>query len=562
MLHAHLPYVRHPEAESWLEEDWLFEAIAEAYLPLLRLFSRLADEKIPTPVVVSLSPTLVAMWDDPLLQERFVRWLEARIDVSALEVERTRFLPAFSGLAEQYHRRFRELRSFYLEELRGDLAAAWRELTTRSQIVLATTAATHAFLPLLLQPTLQRAQIAIGMESHARRFGVRPSCFWLPECGYLPGLDRLLVEQGVRHSWLESHGLRHARPRPRRGTAAAIRTQAGLRLFGRDGALSRRVWSAGEGYPGHPDYREFHRDIAFDLEREYLAPWLHAGERSPIGIKYWKVTGPGLEKEPYDFARAEERAREHAVDFIDLAASESGSPASTGGAALRILPFDAELFGHWWYEGPVWLECLFREAAARRVRFITPEDEDAGVAAAEPGFSSWGEHGYAGYWLDRENDWIYRHLEMAGERMMELSERELSLAQEAPEARVGFRARGRRGGDRGERRRARSQELRIRALRQAARELLLAQASDWPFLMRAGTAARYAETRVRGHLARHASLYDALSRGPVDESLLAQLEDRTPWLPDLDWTLFTRSEARPEPRRGSEILASTEGLDR
>lgn len=520
VLHAHLPYVRHPEHDDFLEEDWLYEAISETYLPLIELAERLLEEGVPYRFTLSVTPTLAAMLEDPLLRARYVRHVEKLCDLSAREIVRTRWMPRFHPLARRYHELFTRCRRRFVEHHRGDLLGALRRLGEAGAIELITSGATHGFLPLMLGRTnLWRAQIRVAAEEHRRHFGTAPRGIWLPECGFDPGVDRILRREGIEYFFTDAHGLLNADPAPRYGVHAPVLTPEGVAAFARDLEASRQVWCAWLGYPGDFDYREFYRDVGWDLEEEYIRPYLHRdGQRTNLGIKYYRITGPTAEKEPYDFERARAKAELHARHFLD---SRRRQFARVGAEMpvppLVVAPYDAELFGHWWFEGPHWLECVLREAERGGVALVHPTEVLARaerLQVAAPSCSSWGLRGYAEHWLDRSNDWIYRHLHLAGDRMVELANRFTAPGRPEPDA------------------------LSERALRQAGREFLLAQSSDWAFILKAGTMSAYAERRTREHLANFQDLYAGLLSGAIDPARLSGLEARHRLFPELDWRVF------------------------
>ncbi len=523
VLHAHLPFVRHPECIDFFEEDWLFEAISETYLPLLDLAERLIEEGIFHRFTLSITPTLAAMLEDPLLQERYLRHLGKLIDLAGREVERTRWLPAFHDLARRYHTSFLRCRRRFLEHHRRDLIGAFRRLADAGAVELITSGATHGFLPLMLERRgLWRAQIVTAAREHERHFGRRPAGIWLPECGYAPGVDRILREEKIRYFFCDAHGILRGSPYPRFGTFVPIVTPEGVAAFGRDLDSSRQVWSSWLGYPGDFNYREFYRDVGWDLDYEYLRPSLHSdGRRCNLGIKYYRITGPGPDKQPYDFEAARARAELHADHFLRSRLRQVEElKKRLGCTPFVVAPYDAELFGHWWYEGPQWLESLLRRMAeGDGLRAMTPSDYlDAGptLQVSTPSYSSWGMKGYAEHWLDPSNDWIYPLLHRAGDRMIELAER--------------FARQMRHGG---------RLSLPVeRGLKQAGRELLLAQSSDWAFILKAGTMTEYATRRTREHLANFNALHEQLLRGEIEEARLAELESRDNLFPDLDWTVF------------------------
>jgi 1,4-alpha-glucan branching enzyme len=329
-------------------------------------------------------------------------------------------------------------------------------------------------------------------------------------------VETFLQEANIRWFTLDSHGVLHARPRPRFGTFAPVFTPNGIAAFGRDFDSSRQVWSKREGYPGDPRYRDFYRDIGFDLDFDYVRPHLPSPEsRGFTGIKYYRITGGAGEKQIYRRDHALEAASGHARHFMDERIAQIQKVAGIlRHPPIIVAPYDAELFGHWWYEGPEFLDFLARKLFNEQkvVSLITPGDylqKFPTHQIATPGASSWGEEGYWHVWLNESNEWIYPHLQIAQERMSE-------LAQRHPEA----------------------SGLTARALRQAARELLLAQASDWPFILRAGTSPDYARRRVKDHLLRFIALHEQLTLTQVDEPWLAEIESRDNLFPDIQWNYW------------------------
>jgi 1,4-alpha-glucan branching enzyme len=517
VLHAHLPFVRHPEHEDFLEEDWLYEAISETYLPLLGAFDRLAEEGVRWRLTVTLTPTLISMLRDPLLMSRYARRLDRLCELADKEVARTRHQPAFSGTAAFYRERFQEARRRFHDRYQGDLVGAFRRLQDAGYLEILTSGATHGFLPLMqARPEAVRAQIAVAAAHYRAVFGRDPVGIWLPECGYYPGVERFLAEERIRYFFVDTHGIRDARPRPRYGVYAPILSETGVAAFGRDPESSLQVWSADHGYPGDPIYRDFYRDIGHDLEHAYVGPYVQpTGQRKNTGFKYHRITGKTDHKEPYDPGAAREKAAEHAGNFMfNRERQVEHLRAALGRPPVVVAPYDAELFGHWWFEGPEFLEFFIRKAAydQRVFKLATASDflrEVPEVQLSTTPFSSWGAGGYAEVWLNGTNDWIYRHLDQGAKRM-------IALARDFPEA----------------------QGLTQRALNQAARELLLAQSSDWAFIMKTGTMVDYAVLRTKEHLLRLFRLHDQLRSGAVDEPWLSTVEARDNLFPDLDYRVY------------------------
>jgi 1,4-alpha-glucan branching enzyme len=518
LLHAHLPFVRHPEDPTVMEEAWLYEAIADTYLPQLQIFEGLVAECVPFRCTVSLSAPLLSMLDDALLRRRFAAHLDALLEVAAAEVERNRNHPRLAALTAMYRDRFHSLRTIW-EAHGGDLVGAYARLQDEGVLEVITSTATHAFFPLMDRnwPAM-RAQVQVAAELYRHRFGRPPPGMWLGECGFVPGVDELLAEAGVRYFVVDGHALRLAVPAPRFDVHAPIYCGSGVAAFGRDRESSEQVWSAEAGYPGDPLYRDFYRDIGFDLEREQLGPLAHpSGARLYTGIKYHAITHRELhDKELYDPQAARGRVGLHASHFRGERARQIGELAARyGRPPIVVAPYDAELFGHWWYEGPIFLGDLFRQLHfdQQTVEPLTPGeylDRHPTQAVATPSASSWGRGGYNEYWINESNAWIYPHLHHAGERMVELARR--------------FRE---------------PTALERRALDQAARELLLMQSSDWAFIMTSGTTVAYAERRLREHVHRFRRLDDELVRGTLDDSWLAEIEARDNLFPQLDYRVYT-----------------------
>ena len=530
LLHAHLPFVRHPEYPEFLEEDWLFEAVVETYLPLLDMLERLVGDGVPFALTLTMTPPLCAMLADPLLQKRTRRYLDRAVALAEREIERTRGQGRLEATAQLFLTRLRTCREHYHDRWQGDLIAAFRRFQDSGHLEIITCGATHGFLPLMANvPEAVRAQIFLARDDYRRHFGRDPAGIWLPECAFFPGLDAVLAEANIRWFILDAHGLMYGQPRPRAAIYAPCFTPAGPAVFARDRESSRQVWSALEGYPGDAAYRDFYRDIGFDLPMEELAPMIGPdGPRKFTGFKYHRITGRGVptpDKDLYHRVWAEAAVDHHAGDFLHSREEQIGNlRAHLDQDPIVVAPFDAELFGHWWFEGPEWLELFIRKAAYDTLvfelttpsRYLTGHPTQQMVA---PSASSWGQNGYWEVWLDQSNAWIYPHLQAAARRMVEIareSARAIADGALAGEARA----------------------ARERLLRQLARELLLAQASDWAFLMKTGTARDFATKTTKDHLLRFTRLYEQTRAGRVDEAFLANCEWRDNLFPELNWRYY------------------------
>lgn len=514
VLHGHLPFVRHPEHEDFLEEDWLYEAITETYLPLIWVFDRLAEDGVDFRVTMTLSPTLISMLTDPLLQERYLKHINKLIELSHKEVDRTSWQPQFNGLARMYLNNFYHARDTF-EKYKRNLTLAFKNLQDAGRLEIITCGATHGFFPLMdVCKESVRAQVKVAASHYENVFGRRPRGIWLPECGFVPGQDAILKEAGIHYFFSDAHGILHGTPRPKYGVFAPVYCKgSGVACFSRDLESSKQVWSSIEGYPGDYNYREFYRDIGFDLEYDYIKPYIHPdGIRINTGIKYYRITGNTNNKEPYSPEYARDKAAEHAGNFMfNRQRQIEHLYGFLEKKPIIVSPYDAELFGHWWYEGPQWLDFLIRKIAFDQdeIRLITASEyliENPRNQVTAPSMSSWGWKGYSEMWLQGSNDWIYPHLHMASTRMTE-------LAKAYPN----------------------SEGLLRRALNQALRELLLAQSSDWAFILGTGTHISYAVRRTKDHLLRFTRLYEDIKSNSIDEGWLSGVESKDNIFPNIDY---------------------------
>ena len=509
VLHAHLPYVRSVHPGS-LEEDWFFQALIECYLPLLDVLEQAAaDPQCQPKLTIGLSPTLLSLLSDQDLRQRFPIWLEQRLNLLPLAD------PALNEARDHLEAAIIRHRDAWIA-CGGDLIGRFAALQRDQVLDLLTCGATHGYLPLLRQhPEAVRGQLRTAVREHHRLIGERPLGIWLPECAYYEGLDHWMRDAGLRYAVLDAHGLLHGRPRPRYGVYAPICSRNGVAFFGRDSEATLPVWSAKDGYPGDPEYREFHRDLGWDLPLEHLQP-LGLSEPRPLGLKLHRVTdhnAPLEQKQPYRPQLAAERVRSHAGHYLRGRRQQLNQLSSTMGISpLLVAPFDAELFGHWWFEGPSFLSELFRQGPVEGVPFSRLRDVLNGsqqLQLCDPCPSSWGQGGYHNYWLNESNSWIVPEWEKAGEAMVQRCSR--GVAREAD----------------------------LELLSQAARELLLAQSSDWSFILRAGTTTELARDRIKRHLSRFWTLMAAIDGDTeMADGWLAEVQqdDRLfPLIQPLDW---------------------------
>lgn len=481
LLHSHLPFIREPEIKEPVEETWFFEAIIESYIPLIKVFEKLIERKISFRIVLSLSPTLLEMLEDQYLMNRLKQHINGLNSLIERELKRTRNT-MFQESVEFYRKRLLEIKDF-LEE--RSIINALEYMAGAGYLQLITTAATHAYLPLFLRyPHVVWFQIKAGLEIFKRHVSSKSNNlqgFWLPECGYYDGLFSFLKKAHIDWTVLEGHGIVLGTPAPPQGIFRPVCSPEGILLFGRDAETCRLVWSRDEGYPGNPWYRDFYRDICYELNEREWRLFRKDGIRHHTGLKYYRITGKS-EKKPYIRERALKTAHIHAIDFVKKLKSRILGASVLTEEPVITLAFDTELFGHWWFEGPEWLEKVIEIIATNRnLRLILPEDildnKKVQLAEVSPLPSSWGEGGFNSTWISKENSFyvraIYRAIESAPPELFDHCPQQ-PFTEESP-----------------------------------LRELLLMQSSDFLFMLKKDEMARrYGEKRLKEHLL---SFYKALS---------------------------------------------------
>lgn len=525
ILHTHLPFVRHPEVKEALEERWLFEAMTECYLPLIQAFHRLLKDKVRFRITVSITPTLMTMLEDKYLNEKYFEYMLKTLELSELEIQRTFNLDdELRKTCLFYNRRYKELLQIY-KEYDQNLMNAFRKFDKLGCIEILTCAATHGLLPLLMvNPEAARAQIGMGVKSYTEALGHPPLGIWLPECAFSYGIDSVLKEFGIKYFVSEGSGVLNAFPKPTCGTYAPIVTPEEVYVFPRDMESGHQVWSSTVGYPGDFNYREFYRDIGYDLPIEYIAPYINPqGIRIDTGFKYYRITGKTDNKEYYNRDKALEVVKKHAKHFsnsrnaqISIASVRMKKPP------LITCPYDTELFGHWWFEGPDFIYEFIKISAEENnyYELVTPLDYLNKYPATQwstPNPSSWGENGDFSVWLNSTNHWIYREVHCCEEDMIRLASTYIEAS-----------------------------DLQERALNQAARELMLCEASDWAFIIKNNTTVNYAKNRVITHVERFNKLHEAIIREEIDEKWLEEVERLDNIFPEIDYKIYRKKEYKEE----------------
>jgi 1,4-alpha-glucan branching enzyme len=550
VLHSHLPYCR--MAGRWPHgEEWLHEGISETYLPLLNALYELKQEGCPFKLTLGITPVLAEQLADPLILDHFRVFIEDKIERASADIERFEQQEEkhLAHLAGFYLERYVSLHAILRDRFQGDIIGAFRKLQDDGCLEILTSAATHGYLPLLERDSSIYGQLKTGVETYKRHFGRMPAAIWLPECGYRPafytsqsrerykpGIESYLANLGIKLFFSETHMVeggdpvgkttgavigpygsvpkRYLVPRGKRAEPSMKTTnlpywvQSGrekelnVAVMGRNNRTGMQVWSADWGYPGDFDYREFHKKDGVS------------------GLQYWRVSGARLDlahKELYHPHWAAHKVQQHAGHYVHLVTellSEFNSDNDKYG--IIVAAYDTELFGHWWFEGIDWIkEVLRRLAASETVELVTasefirehpPED----VLALKEG--SWGQAGSHFTWTNADTDWMWPLINVAAMKMEE-------MVKHYPRA---------------------SKEI-TQILNQAARELLLLQSSDWPFLVTTGQAKEYATSRFQGHLKRFNDMADAALSGHTGHETLhlcQEYYELDKVFPDIDYRNF------------------------
>ncbi|GHV68489.1 glycoside hydrolase family protein [Spirochaetia bacterium] len=514
VLNAHLPFIHNLGQPQAPEEQWFFEAVSETYLPLLELFEKLDGDHVPFKMALSFSPILCHLLDDELLCERYLEYADKQVEFGLREIDRTAGNSALFSLAQYYYDRAVEKRRLFTERCGCKLLSIFDLYQKKGRLELLTTAATHAFLPFYAasEETLQ-AQMELAVASYRHCFGRLPQGFALPEMGWSAELEGIFRAFNFSYTMIEPHGLLSAETPARRGSFYPVKTPGGIFVLGRD------FYSTGDLERIMEDdlYRNNREDAGYELEAELVKPFLLSrGGRAGTGYKYWASIPD--EKVPYNCQNAAERAVTGAKEFLDARVSrlyEAGKYFDE--APLSLCIFDADQFGRFWYEGISFIEALFREGAKQQhCLFMNPAEylfkqDITAFQTVMPEFSSRGFNGYGENWLDASNDWIYPHLARSLQRMIELAER-------FPD----------------------ETGLKERALNQAAREILLAQSSDWPRLLYNQESSGFARSQAEASLRNFTTIYEALGSNYISTEWLTVLERRNNIFPRINYRIFRR----------------------
>ena len=557
VLHSHLPYVI--GQRDWPHgTSWLYEAVVESYLPLLNILYDLMEEGINPQVTLSLTPVLCEQLNHPDFPPGLLSYIEEKISFARQNAEEFRKAGEFhkADLAEMWVSFYTKMAESFETRFHRSLVSAFKTLQENSAIEIITCAATHGYLPLLGYDECIDAQIQLGVQSYRRLFGRMPLGIWLPECAYRPaypwsfpvsekgkkarmrkGLEDFLVKAGIKYFIIDAHLLRGGKAigvylsrfkaleklwqrfsasyKPLREESEkspyAIHFIQGesspdtVAVFTRDPQTSLQVWSGEWGYPGNSFYLDFHK------------------KHHPGGHRYWRVTdhkadlGDKEEYLPQKISSIVEQQAEHFLQLVKKILLDYHH--KTGLEGVLTAPFDTELFGHWWFEGCEWISSLLRKMSKDKEigpltcsRFLEESSQAELITLPE---GSWGEGGFHYIWLNDQNSWTWEKVYNAEGRFLRLVKK--------------WHSKG--------------NEIADRILRQAARELLLLESSDWQFLISTWSARDYAEERVRLHFDNFQRLERMLgeieSGGKIadeDYSFLAWCEQKDGIFADIDLT--------------------------
>ena len=550
VLHSHLPYAR--MAGRWPHgEEWIHEAASETYIPLLNALYDLREEGVSFRLTIGLTPVLVEQLADADVQDHFDVYLDEKIEAARSDIERfeAEDKPHMAYLARFYTEWYEGIKRSFDERHRRDIVGAFRALQDEGFIEIVTSAATHGYLPLLGRDSSIYGQIRTGVEAYKRHFGRAPRAIWLPECAYRPayvtedgrlrpGLEKFLQELELGLFFTETHTIEGGQPvgvaagdaigpygeirrryvipiretiPPRAATTfkpyyvsdttagPGAEQHSGVSVIGRDNRTGLQVWSAEWGYPGDYDYREFHKKDGIS------------------GLQYWRITGSRVElgfKDVYHPDWAAGKVEEHARHFSWLVSDRlQRYHEETGGFGIISANYDTELFGHWWFEGVEWIKKVLRRLAeepsvelTRASDFIEKHPPDEVLHLPE---GSWGMGGTHWTWDNHDTHWMWGPIHSAEGRME-------ALVAQYPDPTPDEEA----------------------VLNMAARELLLLQASDWPFLVTTGQAREYAIQRFTRHVERFEALAVSLEEGRPDRKLADELYEVDKVFPDIEYRWF------------------------
>lgn len=542
VLHSHLPFYR--KAGMWpFGEESVYECMAETYIPLLNAIAELKDEGIKANLTLGITPVLAEQLSDEHLKEGFVAYCNRKIE--AAQIDEARFKPRGESpnpellhLSRFYQNWYASALNSFTERWGRDIIGALKGFQDEGLIEITTSCATHCLSPLLEEDTSLNLQFQTGLSTYKKHFGKTPRGFWLPECAYRPadekrpGIGHYLNQIGIEYFFTESFVVKGGEtaelrkvfgpygsidyvPAPKRPETGYDTFEAfwlkeyPIAVMGRHEEAGYQVWSQDHGYPGDGNYREFHKK----------------DDRS--GLNYWKLTSKDTnlgEKHLYSPEIAAERVKENSDHYVGLIQKQLHDHfRASGKPGLLLVAFDTELFGHWWFEGVEFIKQVIRKLNKyTKIALVQAGDyisRNKPEHALELPASSWGSGGAWEVWLNKETEWMWEKIHKAESDFRACLEKHLQKI------------------DKG------SDDLQKRALKQAARELLLVQSSDWPFLVTTGQAKQYAIDRFNKHLEKFNTLLSMLEEGKVSIETLESYESTDNCFQDINLDSLERTKS-------------------
>lgn len=532
VLNANIPFIRETGTQFAFQETILFESIEDTFLPLIELCEKLDNDHIHFRFALVVPPVLCELLTDSFLIKRYLHYIDNRIEFGALETERLKNDAAACALAGFYRDKAIEKRKRFCSLHNKNILTSLLDFARRGRIEFLGTTATNIFLPFYSAfPAITNAQIETARRSEKRFFRSASEGFWLPELGYSRELDAFIRKHNFAWTIIDTHAALLSTPVPEFGSFYPAKTEDGTILFIRDFFAADEIMNITGSHRQASAFRSYFDDSGFELPANSVIPFLSAnGVRAATGYKYRTVGEDGFGKELYNIQRGKKAARKKAGEFLHNRIMALNSAADIMNMPpISVCAFSIEFFGRFWYEGMDFLDELFRSAAKiKDISFQTPSEyleniDIIPLQCVRPEFSSRGYNGYGESYLDSSNDWIYRHILRASERMTELAQRFRYAAQ---------------GGT------ARGDALRERTLNQAAREILLSQTSDWSRIISAGEHhltrewSNYAKNRLETHLRNFTTFYEALGSNHVSTRLLTELELKNNIFPEMNYRVF------------------------
>ena len=559
MLHSHLPYYR--KAGMWpFGEENLYECMSETYIPLLKAIEELYDDGIMAKLTIGITPILAEQLNDEHLKNGFVKYLDEKLRAAGEDIERypnenVAHSQHLRYLAEYYHNWYANIKDLFVNRYHMDLISQFKKFQDLGAIEITTSGATHGFSPLLCTDANLNAQFKVGSDTTKRLFGKKAKGCWLPECayrqGYLfrsksgdkkwrPAIEVILQNNGIEYFFTESHVIEGGNsignrriigmygnieyiPLPEREKtgydtfSAYWLPDAQVAVMGRNERAGYQVWSAADGYPGDGCYREFHRKDANS------------------GLNYWRITSPTTDlgdKMLYDPVLAMSQVNSNSDHYVTLLYHLlNDHKLATGEEGLVMVSFDTELYGHWWFEGVEFIKQVITklnkyQKGIERLRASEYLEKHPPKEAIQIPESSWGQGGHFWVWQNHLTEWMWPIIHSCEKRISEIVSKYENIPQD---------------------------KLLHRALNQLARENLLLQSSDWPFLITTWQAKDYATDRFREHVDRFEQIADMIESNNIDEVKLSEIESIDNCFSEIDYRVYLPVEEGVIPQQECKL---------